>query len=95
MNFIKHNWEDYKKRLINFGYTKEQINEIKKIREGSDFEYMTKEQFDYLVSIGVLVRTRKLKKPRSLFTDGKQVLYLDSYFKRYNYCAFFAEENEE
>lgn len=36
-----------------------------------------------------------LKKPRSLFTDGKQVLYLDSYFKRFNYCAFFAEENEE
>ena len=88
-------WDKYKERLIHYGYNEEEIAEIKKVRESENFEYMTKEQYDYLVSIGVSVRTRKLKKPRSLFTDGKQVLYLDSYFKRYNYCAFFAEENEE
>ena len=92
---FKMDWNKYKERLIHYGYNEEEIAEIKKVRESEDFEYMTKEQFDYLVSIGVLVRTRKLKKPRSLFTDGKQVLYLDSYFKRYNYCAFFAEENGE
>ena len=73
---FKMEWNKYKERLIHYGYTEEQINEIKKVRESEDFEYMTKEQYDYLVSVGVLVRTRKLKKPRSLFTDGKVVFAL-------------------
>lgn len=88
--FKKHNWQEYKEMLEGFGYDESQIAEIEKIR--NNFEEITKDQFDFLVQAGVITRTRKLKKIRTLFTDEKKVYYLDHYEKKYCWCGIFNEE---
>lgn len=90
MEYQKESWEIYKERLISYEYTEEQIAEVEKIR--TELEYMSPEQFDFLVKQGVIKRTAKLKKLRSLFTDGEKVYYLNHFSKSYNYCGIFNNE---
>jgi general stress protein 26 len=80
-------WEDYKQMLERYGYTEEQIADVKSIRENPNYEYMSPEQFRFLHLNGIIKRTRKLKKLRTLLTDGDKVYYLEHYFKRYNTAA--------
>ena len=83
--------ELYKKRLSNLGYSEEEI----RIAENTiaTLEHCTFEQFKELVKSSVVIRTRKLKKPRNLYvTEEGRFLYLDHYYKRYNYCGYFKDD---
>lgn len=90
--FVRHSWEQYEETLRNFNYTEEEILAIKNIRENPEVELMTTEQFDFLWRQGIIKRTRKLKKKRSLLVLGNKILYLDRHFRRYNYCGYFVED---
>lgn len=85
-------WNEYKERLISFDYTEDQILEIAKIRENPEIEEMTWEQFRFLFLNGVLRRTRKLKKIRTLYVFDDKVWYLDHHVKAYRYCGEFTEQ---
>ena len=85
-------WKDYKLYLEKLGFSKEQIREVKKIRENKKYERMTPEQFKFLMNAGIIKRTRKLKKLRTLIVVGNQILYLDTHHKAYNYCGYFIDE---
>ena len=64
--------------------------------EFKELEQISQAQFDYLVSAGVIKRTRKFKKPRTMRVDettGK-VLYFDRFFNKVNFCGYF-EKGEE
>lgn len=86
---MRHTWEEYKEYLERKGYSEKEIEKVKEVR---NLEEITKEQFDYLVSVGVIERTRKLKKIRSLFVKDSLILYLDHYHRKYNYCGRFKDE---
>ena len=90
--FKKHTWEEYEKMLENFGYTPEQILAVKEIRENPEIEEITKEQFDYLVSIKVIERKCKLKKIRSLYVVGDNVVFLSHYHKGWQTAGYFLNE---
>jgi hypothetical protein len=91
--FKRFDWEQYKELLKHYNYTDEQIEEVKEVRETLDL--MPFDMYQELVKQGVLVRTQKLKKPRSLYVNDKgQVLYLNHFYKKYNYIAFFKEDGE-
>lgn len=87
----KENWEDYRNRLESYGYTPEQIEEVGKIRNYMDLcEF---DQFQELVSQGIVIRTNKLKKKRHLYVnESGQFLYLNHYFKKYRYIGYFKSE---
>jgi len=88
---FRENWEKYKNRLEFYGYTYEQIIEVQKIREVCDLcEF---EQFKELVSQGIVIRSRKLRKPRHLYVNEKgQFMYLCHWHKKFNYCGYFKTE---
>jgi hypothetical protein len=85
-------WEDYKQMLERYGYTEEQIENVKSIRENPNYEYMSPEQFRFLHLNGIIKRTRKLKKLRTYLTDGDKVYYLDHYYKQYNHAGYFLND---
>lgn len=85
-------WNEYKERLISFGYDQDQILEVKKIRENTEIGEITWEQFRFLFLNGILKRTRKLKKIRTLYVFDDKVWYLDHFVKAYRYCAEFIKE---
>jgi len=89
---MKIEWQKYKEMLEHYGYTEEQISAVKEIRENPEYEYMTPEQFRFLFLNGIVKRTRKLKKPRVLLTDGEKIFYLDHYVKEYRFCGYFKNE---
>lgn len=94
MSSYKQSWEEYQKILKKFGYSEEQISAVKEIRENLD--HCTFEQFTELFQQGLIVRTRKLKKKRNLYTDGEKFYYLDHYERKYCWNGYFKnEENEE
>jgi hypothetical protein len=87
----RYNWEDYKSMLEHYGYSEEQIASVKEIRE--NLELMPWEMYQELLRQGVLIRTQKLKKPRSLYVNEEgKILYLNHHYKKYNYCAKFKDE---
>ena len=89
--FKRYDWEEYvNKILLKLDYSQEQIDEIKDIRE--NWEVMTAEQFRFLFLAGIIKRTAKLKKIRTLYTDGVTVLYLNHYNKRFEQAGYFIEE---
>jgi hypothetical protein len=91
--FKKYNWEEYKQMLERYGYNDEQIAEVKKIRENPNYEEMSQEQFRFLFLNGIIKRTRKLKKIRTLFVSPEgRILYLEHHFKAWNYCGYFLNE---
>ena len=93
--FKRFEWEDYEKLLKYYRYTDEQIAAVKEIRENPENELMSPEQFEFLWKQGVIKRTRKLKSKRSLFVTPKgRILYLDNYYKCYNYCGYFLNQDE-
>ena len=87
----RYSWEEYKSMLEHFGYNQKEISAVKEIRQ--NYELMPWEMYQELIKQGVLVRTQKLKKPRSLYvcSEGK-VWYLNHFYKKYNYCAMFKYE---
>lgn len=91
MEYKKETWQEYKERLISYDYTEEQISEVKRIRES--FELCPYEQFRELFLQGVIVRLRKVKKPRNYYVnDLGEFLYLDHYSKSYQVAAEFKTE---
>ena len=90
--FVRYPWEQYKEMLEKFNYNEEQIIEVQKIRENPEIEEITKDQFDFLVQTKIISRTRKLKKIRTLYTDGDKIYYLEHFNKRYEWCGAFVNE---
>ena len=94
--FKRFDWEQYKELLKHYNYTEEQIASVKEVRENPENELMSPEQFDFLWQQGIIRRTRKLKSKRSLLvTPEGKILYLDHYFKAYNFCGHFLNQDEE
>lgn len=86
-------WNEYKEILEMFGYDEAQISAVKEVRETA--EEITKEQFDFLVSSGVIKRRAKLKKIRSMFIVGDDIVFLSHYHKGWQVVGYFiTEENE-
>lgn len=90
---MRQDWNTYSSRLKHYGYTEEQLEEIKKFRE--DYEPMTFEQFTFLFQQKVIQRTRKLKRPRNLSVcpEGK-IWFLNHYNKKMEWCGVFKSEEE-
>ena len=91
MNYLKEKWGDYKIRLESYGYTIPQLIEVQKIRENPEIEEITKDQYDFLVQTGIISRTRKLKKIRTMYVFDSKVWYLEHFSHRYEYLGFFVE----
>lgn len=72
---------------------KETQEEIRRVR--TEYEFISREQYDFLIAQGVLTRTRKLKnKNRSLFVCSEgRVWVFNFYRKSFEYIAHFAEQN--
>jgi len=88
---MREDWEGYKSKLQSFNYTEEQIESVRLIRE--TFELCPYEQFRELFLQGVIVRVRKVKKPRNYYVnDLGEFLYLDHYTKSYQLAAEFKTE---
>jgi len=69
--------------------TKDQIRLMR-----SQSEIMPVEMFTELVRQKIVVRTQKLRKPRSLWVNDDKVWYFNFYKGKYEYCAYFPlEEN--
>lgn len=92
--FKRYSWEEYEKMLISYNYSPEQISAVKEIRENSQNEIMTPEQFRYLFLNKIIRRTRKLKKPRTLIVVEDKIYYLEHYNKRYEWCGEFINTEE-
>ena len=90
--FVRYNWEQYKEMLERYNYTQEQIEAVREIRETA--EQITKDQYDFLVQTGIISRTRKLKKTRTLYVFEDKVWYLCHFNKKYEWCAKFVNEEE-
>ena len=88
--FTRYDWEQYKEMLEKYNYTQEQISAVKEIRE--KYDYMTNEQFRFLFLTGIIKRVLKNKKPRSYYTDGKDVLYLNHHSRQFEKVGFFVED---
>lgn len=92
MESTKEDWSKYKERLVKLGYTEEQIKAIFAVREGGN-DHCTDSQFKELVQQGIVIRTRKLNKPRNYYvTDEGKFLYLDYYWKKMNFAGYFKQE---
>ena len=90
--FQRYNWEQYKELLERYGYTEEQIEQVRIFRENPENEQITWEQFRFLFLNGIIKRTRKLKKIRTLYVSDDKVWYLDHHVKAYRYCGEFVNE---
>lgn len=90
--YIRYSWEQYKELLEKLEYSEEQILEVQKIRENLD--YMSAEQFRFLFLSGVIKRVVKNKKPRSYYTNGEDIVYLNHFNKRFEKAGFFINEEE-
>ena len=88
--YTRYNWQEYKEMLERYDYTEEQLESVRLIRETA--EEVTKDQYDFLVQTGIISRTRKLKKIRTMYVFDSKVWYLDHYSKAYCYCATFTDE---
>jgi hypothetical protein len=92
-NYKRIVWEEYREFLIKIGYTEEQIENVKQIREDSNYKEMSQEQFRFLHLNGIIKRTRKLKKLRTyLVSPEGKVLYLEHHFKAWNFCGYFLND---
>jgi|GEM_PF-5186745 len=90
--YVRYNWEQYKELLEKLEYSEEQILEVQKTRENLD--YMSAEQFRFLFLSGVIKRTVKNKKPRSYYTNGEDILYLNHWSKQFEKAGYFINEEE-
>lgn len=81
--------ELYAQLLERYEYSKERIEGIIKFRDKAD--HCTFEQFKHLVSVGVVTRTSKLRKPRNLYVSDGKFWYLNHYHKDWNYCGIFTD----
>ncbi len=88
--YTRYNWQEYKEMLEKYDYTQEQVESIREIRETA--EQITKDQYDFLVQTGIISRTRKLKKTRTLYVFEDKVWYLCHFNKRYEWCGQFINE---
>lgn len=86
-------WEQYQEKLKSFDYTEEQIEAVKEIRENC--ELMTFEQFTFLIQVGAITRTAKLRKPRNMYDKDGKLWYLNHYNKQWAYAGFWNVETEE
>ena len=95
MEYIRESWDQYSERLKSYDYTQEQIDAVRIVRE--EAEQVPNEMFDELVRLGVIERTRKLKKKRrSLYVleDDNHVYYLEHHFHKYQWCGYFKERED-
>ena len=90
----RYNWEQYKSMLEHFGYSEDEISAVKDIRENPENEIMSPEQFDFLFQQGIIKRTQKLRKKRTLLVFGDKIWYLSHYHRRYVWCGYFLNDEE-
>lgn len=84
-------WKTYRKMLVEYGYNKDQISAVRKIRE--KYELCSFEQFTLLFQQKLIVRTIKLKRPRHLYVDENgYFFYLNHYKKNFEYIGHFKTE---
>lgn len=79
--------QSFREYLVSSDYSEEQIIAAEKFREGA--EIFPKDQYNLLIEQRVLIRTRKLKKPRTMYYKDGKVWILNHYFKKYEYIACF------
>ena len=89
--FVRYPWEQYNELLKKYDYNEEQILAVYEIRE--NYDYMTAEQFRFLFLSGVIKRTVKNKKPRSYYTNGEDIVYLNHHLKTFQKAGYFIDEN--
>ena len=91
MEYKKEDWESYSDRLKTYKYTDDEILAVKIVREGA--EQIPNDMFDELVKQGVIERTRKLKKKRTLYIleNDNRIYYLEHHFHNYQWCGKFKE----
>ena len=92
--FKRFDWEQYKELLKHYNYTEEQIASVKEVRENPENELMSPEQFDFLWQQGIIRRTQKLKKKRTLLVFDDKIWFLSHYHKRYVWCGYFINDEE-
>ena len=92
--YIKIDWLHYKEFLIKLNYTQEDIENVRLIRENPENEIMSPEQFDFLFQQGIIKRTQKLKKKRTLLVFDDKIWYLSHYHRRYVWCGYFINDEE-
>lgn len=61
--------------------------EIRRVR--TECEQISVEQFRELCKIGLVKRTRKMKKPRTMFVDADKIVYFNFKEQKYNWCGIF------
>jgi len=86
---VKQNNKEYSSRLIGYGYSLEEVDKSIEFRDSLD--HCTFDIFTGLFQQGLIIRKRKLKKKRNLFTDGSKFYYLDHYTRQYEICGEFKE----
>ena len=91
MEYTRYSWKEYKEMLERYNYTQEQIEAVREIRE--TWDCMTNEQFRFLFLSGVIKRTVKNKKPRSYYTNGEDIVYLNHHLKTFQKAGYFIDEN--
>lgn len=90
---MKQPWEIYSERLINWGFTEEELEVIKEVRESGEYEHCSFEQFQELWKQGIVKRTVKLRKQRNLFVCGEgKFWYFNMYNKKWEYIGHFKTE---
>jgi len=83
--------EDYLKLNSVKDLSQEQKDEIVRVR--TTLELMSPEQFNFLKEQGIIVRTRKLRKLRSLWVcENGKIWYFCHYGKKYQYAGYFKED---
>ena len=90
----RYTWEEYKSMLEHFGYSQQEIENVKTIRENPENEIMSPEQFDFLWRQGIIKRTQKLRKKRTLLVFDDKIWYLSHYHRRYVWCGYFLNDEE-
>lgn len=84
-------WKTYRKMLVVYGYEKEQISQVRKIREKC--ELCEFEQFSLLFQQKLVERKVKLRKPRHLYVNEEgEFLYLNHHNKRFEIVGHFKAE---
>jgi len=91
MPYEKLETEEYLLTLEKRGYTEEEIENVRKVRD--EWDYMPYEQYKLLIEQGLLKRTVKLKFPRSIWfceeTGG--FYYLNHWSRHFVNCAHWKE----
>ena len=88
--FVRYSWEQYNELLKKYDYNEEQILAVYEIRE--NYDYMTSDQFRFLLLSGTIKRLIKNKKPRNYYVNEQgEIFSLNHYLKGFVKAGYFKE----